>query len=76
MTRKDFKVIARIIANIGDPWSRNETIGNTIIELKNLYPRFDGDRFASFVNELTEEKKKIERVYIFPHDEQRPGGWS
>ena len=56
MTRKDFKVIANIIANISDPWSRNETIGNACIELKNLNPRFDASRFASYVNELTDAK--------------------
>ena len=56
MTRKDFKVIANIIANISDPWARNETIGNACIELKNLNPRFDASRFASYVNELTEAK--------------------
>ena len=56
MTRKDFKVIANIIANISDPWARNETIGNACIELKNLNASFDACRFASFVNELTEAK--------------------
>ena len=58
MTRKDFKVIANIIANISDPWARNETIGNACIELQNLNASFDACRFASFVNELTETKKE------------------
>jgi len=53
MTRKDFELIARVIRNIDDKDSRNQTALNFATELKQTNPRFDTQRF---VTACTEEK--------------------
>ena len=52
MTRKDFKLIAEIIADIPDPWARAQATNRACFRLGQAFPRFDACRFQTFVRTL------------------------
>ena len=56
MTRKDFKLIAEIIADIPDPWARAHATNRASFRLGQAFPRFDAARFQDFVRTLEASK--------------------
>jgi len=52
MTRKDFKVVAQILADISDPWAKGQAINRACYRLGAAYPRFNADTFRKFVESL------------------------
>jgi len=60
MTRKDFNLIAEIVADIDDPWARAQAVNRASFRLGQAFPRFDASRFQAFVRTL--EASKWERV--------------
>lgn len=62
MTRKDFKMVATVVAAIDDQKTRNEVALNFVSELHKLNERFDAVRFlsackASHENEAVDRKR-------------------
>ena len=52
MTRKDFKLVAQILAEISDPWARSQAINQACFRFGQAFPRFDATRFQKFVREM------------------------
>jgi len=52
MTRKDFKIVAQILAEISDPWARSQAINQACFRLGQAFPRFDASRFQKFVRDM------------------------
>jgi len=57
MSRKDFSLIAQIIAQIDDPWARNQAIANACKQLSRFYPSFDADKFREYVAAIEEDTR-------------------
>ena len=56
MTRKDFKIVAKILAAIPDPHALALAENVAVHELGKTNPRFDANRFRAFVRKLENER--------------------
>jgi len=52
MTRKDFAVVAKILADIHDPWAKGQAISQACDKLGNAYPRFNEIKFRKFITTI------------------------
>ncbi len=53
MSRKDFVLVAEIIASISDPWAKGEAITKACERFQQVNPRFDSNRFRAHVEKLS-----------------------
>ena len=52
MHRKDFAVVAQILADIEDPWAQGQAINRACFRLGAAYPRFDASKFRKHIQKL------------------------
>jgi len=52
MTKKHFKLVAQILAEISDPWARSQAINQACFRFGQAFPRFNATRFQEYVRSM------------------------
>lgn len=61
MRQEDFKNVAQVIAEIKDPWARNQAVNQACFRLGQRYPNFNANFFRHWVWAYEEGEIRDER---------------